>query len=97
MYRFELGGIRVSHMGDVGNPLTDRQMAALAGTDVLLALAVGPPTIELDDLWDVIQSVKPRVVIPMHYRIPGVSFFMLPVTELSRPEAGTGQSTEYFW
>jgi L-ascorbate metabolism protein UlaG (beta-lactamase superfamily) len=90
MYRFELGGIQVSHMGDVGNPLTDRQMAALAGTDVLLALAGGPPTIELDDLCAVIESVKPRVVIPMHYRIPGVGFFMLPVTELaSRFAAGS--------
>jgi L-ascorbate metabolism protein UlaG (beta-lactamase superfamily) len=83
MYRFSLDGIQISHMGDVGNFLTDDQMVALRGTDVLLALAGGPPTIELDDLFKVIQTVKPRVIIPMHYRIPGPKFFMLPVTELT--------------
>ena len=83
MYRFTLGGIKISHMGDVGNFLTADQMAALAGTDVLLALAGGPPTIDLDDLYTVVQTVKPRLVIPMHYRIPGPRFSMLPVTELT--------------
>lgn len=83
MYRFTLGGVTVGHMGDVGNFLTDAQMAALRGVDVLLALAGGPPTIDLDDLQSVIERVRPRVVIPMHYRIPGPEFFMLPVTELT--------------
>jgi L-ascorbate metabolism protein UlaG (beta-lactamase superfamily) len=83
MYRFKIGGINITHLGDVGNALTNKQIAALSGTDVLLALAGGPPTIELDDLYQVIQAIKPRVVIPMHYRIPGPKFFMLPVTELT--------------
>jgi L-ascorbate metabolism protein UlaG (beta-lactamase superfamily) len=83
MYRFTLDGINISHMGDVGNFLTESQLTALVGTDVLLALAGGPPTIELDELYKVIRAVKPRVVIPMHYRIPGPKFFMLPVTELT--------------
>jgi hypothetical protein len=70
-------------MGDVGNALSGKQLAALAETDVLLALAGGPPTIELSDLYHVIQTVRPRMVIPMHYRIPGPRFFMLPVTGLT--------------
>ncbi len=83
MYRFTLEGINITHMGDVGNPLTTAQMEALAGTDILLALVGGPPTIELDDLHEVIATVKPKVVIPMHYRIPGPRFFMLPVTDFT--------------
>ncbi len=83
MYRFTLEGINITHLGDVGNPLTDEQMNALAGTDILLALVGGPPTIELDDLNKVIERIKPKVVIPMHYRIPGPRFFMLPVTEFT--------------
>lgn len=81
MYRFTIDGIHITHMGDTGNPLSTEQMEALAGTDLLFALAGGPPTIELADLVDVIRSVKPRVVIPMHYRIPGPRFHMLPVDE----------------
>ena len=83
MYRFSLEGINITHMGDVGNPLTTSQMDALAGTDILLALVGGAPTIDLSDLRDVIDHIKPKVIIPMHYRIPGPRFFMLPVTEFT--------------
>ncbi len=42
MYRFELGGVSVLHLGDLGNPFTDEQLARLRGkVDVLLALTGG--------------------------------------------------------
>ena len=68
MYAFTLDGMRVAHMGDVGNPLSAPQMDFLRGTDVLLALAGGFPTIALDDLDMVIAEVRPRLVVPMHFR-----------------------------
>ncbi len=80
MYRFTLDGINITHMGDAGNALTDAQMEALAGTDILFALAGGYPTIDLGDLHALIKAVKPKIVIPMHFRIPGPRFNMLPVT-----------------
>ena len=82
MYRFELGGVSVLHMGDTGNPLTGEQLRELRGrVDVLLALVGGPPTIELEDLDRAIEEIDPRVVVPMHYRIPGlrISGDILPV------------------
>jgi L-ascorbate metabolism protein UlaG (beta-lactamase superfamily) len=73
MYRFELGGVSVLHMGDTGNPLTGEQLHRLRSrVDVLLALVGGPPTIELEDLGRAIEEIDPRVVVPMHYRIPGL-------------------------
>ena len=80
MYRFTVEGIDIAHMGDVGNPLSENQLDALAGIDVLLALAGGPPTIELEDLEHVLKAIKPKVVVPMHFRIAGPKFFMLPVS-----------------
>lgn len=68
MYRFTLDGIRCAHMGDVGNPLTDRQQAFFEDTDILFALAGGYLTIELPDLMEMIHRVKPKLVIPMHFR-----------------------------
>lgn len=39
MYRFELGGVSILHLGDLGNPLTGEQLARLRGrVDILLAL-----------------------------------------------------------
>lgn len=68
MYRFTLDGIRCAHMGDVGNPLSEAQQAFFADTDILFALAGGYLTIELPDLMEMIHRVKPKLVIPMHFR-----------------------------
>jgi L-ascorbate metabolism protein UlaG (beta-lactamase superfamily) len=68
MYRFVVDGISVGHMGDIGNALSDEQIEFFKGVDVLLALAGGHPTIELDDLKTVIEGAQPRMVVPMHFQ-----------------------------
>ncbi|TFL16907.1 MBL fold metallo-hydrolase [Jannaschia formosa] len=68
MYRFRLDGIEVAHMGDVGNALDEEQIAFFEGVDVLCALTGGPPTIRLPDLMHMIHRVRPRLVIPIHFR-----------------------------
>ncbi len=68
MYRFTLDGIKCAHMGDVGNPLTDAQQAFFADTDILFALAGGYLTLELPDLMQMIHRMRPKLVIPMHFR-----------------------------
>ena len=79
IYRFELEGLNVLHLGDLGNPLTGEQLALLRGrVDVLLALTGGPPTIELEDLERAIGEIRPLVVIPMHYQIPKLKLDILP-------------------
>lgn len=68
LYHFTLGGLRVLHMGDLGNPVDPAQLDALAGeVDILLALTGEHATIALDDLDKAIGAIRPRVVIPMHY------------------------------
>jgi len=68
MYRFTLDGLRCAHMGDVGNPLTNTQIAFFEEVDILFALAGGYLTIELPDLMEMIHRVQPKLVIPMHFR-----------------------------
>jgi L-ascorbate metabolism protein UlaG (beta-lactamase superfamily) len=68
MYRMLVDGISIGHMGDIGNALTQSQLEFFAGVDVLLALTGGHPTLELDDLETAINFIKPRLVIPMHFR-----------------------------
>ena len=68
MYRFELDGMKIAHMGDVGNRLNDEQMAFYEDVDLLLALTGGGLTIKLPDLMEMIHVQKPKIVIPMHFR-----------------------------
>lgn len=68
LYHFTLGGLRVLHMGDLGNPVDPAHLDALAGqVDIMLALVGEHATIALDDLDHAIAALRPRVVIPMHY------------------------------
>ena len=68
MYRFEVDGISVGHMGDMGNALSEKQLEFFKGVDVLLALTGGYPTIALDDLKTVIDKTQPKLIIPMHFQ-----------------------------
>lgn len=71
LYLFGIGGLRVLHMGDIGNPVPEEYLEALKGeVDVLLALTGAHATIALDDLDRAIAAIGPKVVIPMHYYSP---------------------------
>lgn len=71
LYLFTLGGLRVLHMGDIGNPVPEEHLEKLAGNvDVLFALAGAHATIGFEDLDAAIEAIGPRVVIPMHYHSP---------------------------
>lgn len=68
MYRLEVDGVHIGHMGDMGNALSAQQTAFFEGVDVLLALAGGHPTIALPDMKALIDAVQPSIVVPMHFR-----------------------------
>lgn len=68
MYRFSVDGIDVGHMGDMGNPFSDEQMAFFDGVDILLSLAGGFPVVSLEELVRIADTVQPKLVIPMHFR-----------------------------
>jgi L-ascorbate metabolism protein UlaG (beta-lactamase superfamily) len=71
LYLFTLGGLRVLHLGDTGNPVPPEHLDALrGGVDVMLALAGAHATIAYDDLDAAIEAIRPRVIIPMHYYHP---------------------------
>lgn len=71
LYLFTLGGLRVLHLGDTGNPIPPEHLDALGGNvDIMLALAGAHATIAYDDLDAAIEAIGPRVIIPMHYYSP---------------------------
>ncbi len=68
MYKFVVDGVSIGHMGDIGNALVEEQLEFFKGVDVFLALAGGHPTIELDALKKALDIIKPKLIIPMHFR-----------------------------
>ncbi len=65
----QAGGLRVAHFGDLGCQLTRAQLAALEGLDVAMLPVGGFYTIGPAEAKALIDAIRPRVVIPMHYRL----------------------------
>ena len=82
MVRFDLDGISVAHLGDLGHPLDEAALEFLSGIDILLALAGGAPTIELKDLLILIEKLRPAIIIPMHFRTQKVNLDIQPLKDL---------------
>ncbi|MFC2051810.1 MBL fold metallo-hydrolase [Chloroflexota bacterium] len=83
IFTFEMDGIRLSHLGDLGHPLLPEQLAELEGTDVLLAPTGGPAaTLELQEVIDLWEKLRPSIVIPMHFKTAKCAFPKYGVDDL---------------
>ncbi len=65
---YEVEGLRIVHLGDLGHLLTDEQAHAIGKVDVLMIPVGGHFTIGPAEAGKVIAQLKPRVVIPMHFK-----------------------------
>ena len=69
IYRIDLDGLSVAHLGDLGAPLGAVQLAALEGIDVVLIPVGGTYTIDAHQAAALVRSLPGlRVVIPMHFK-----------------------------
>lgn len=68
VFVFETNGMTVVHLGDLGHVLSDEQIQAIGRTDVLLIPVGGYYTIDAAQAKQVVSQLKPKIVIPMHYK-----------------------------
>ena len=64
---FDIDGYKVVHMGDTGCVLSAKELEPFLNCDVLLAPINGFFTIGPKELKQMVEIIKPRIVIPMHY------------------------------
>ncbi len=83
--------MKVCHLGDLGHRLSDTQVTELGGVDILLIPVGGFYTIDARVAIELCGRIKPRVVIPMHYKtdkcdypIAGVERFLQGKDEVTR-------------
>jgi L-ascorbate metabolism protein UlaG (beta-lactamase superfamily) len=72
---FSLGGVRVAHLGDLGQAaLRDEQAAALGRVDLLFVPVGDGPTIGAPLAAQIAARLQARWIVPMHYRTARTSF-----------------------
>lgn len=82
IYNVRIDDVNFVHLGDFGQKkLTQEQVEELSSCDVLLIPAGGVYTIEAKDAPDIISQLEPRVIIPMHYKLPGLKFDLAEVKD----------------
>ena len=74
LYLIEVDGVRILHCGDLGQPsLSREQLQAIGTVDVLLLPVGGVYTIDGPQAARITGQVRPRIVIPLHFRTEGLS------------------------
>jgi L-ascorbate metabolism protein UlaG (beta-lactamase superfamily) len=83
LFLFEVGGVRIAHLGDLGHLLTDQQLSAIGSVDVAMIPVGGTYTIDARQATRVIDQLRPRlIIIPMHYKTD-----VLTIKELATVDA----------
>jgi len=77
IFCFTIDNIRLCHLGDLGHHLAKKEVAEIGEVDVLMIPVGGFYTIDAKVATEVVNSLKPRLTIPMHFKTEKCSF---PIT-----------------
>ena len=73
VFHFDYDGLTVCHLGHLGHIPTQAQIEALGAVDVLLIPVGGDGGLKPTQAAEVISLLEPSIVIPMRFKIPGIS------------------------
>ncbi len=94
IFVIEVEDMRICHLGDFGQKeLTNEQLEELSEVDILMIPVGGVYTINGEKAADVINQIEPKIVIPMHYKIPNLKVDLKKVDSFIK-EMGTKKEGE---
>jgi L-ascorbate metabolism protein UlaG (beta-lactamase superfamily) len=95
IFCFSLDGLRVCHFGDFGqSELRAEQQRAIGEVDVLVLPVGGGPTVGGEPAAAIVRALRPRLVVPMHYRTAAVNFLDPPDAFIDALGAGVERLDE---
>jgi L-ascorbate metabolism protein UlaG (beta-lactamase superfamily) len=65
---FDLGILCIAHLGDLSHTLTSEQLKQMGKVDIALIPIGGIFTMPPQTAREVLQQLKPKIAVPMHYR-----------------------------
>jgi L-ascorbate metabolism protein UlaG (beta-lactamase superfamily) len=75
----EIDGVTICHLGDIGHTLSDSVIEGIGDIGVLFLPVGGLTTIDSTIAAEMVRSISPKIVIPMHYKTAVVSTDLEPV------------------
>jgi len=96
IYVFEAEGLRLAHLGDLGHRLTQEHLREIGEVDILFVPVGGVYTIGPEEAVEVINGIEPKVIIPMHYSLPGLAYKLSPVEDFIKEIGITPQKMDKY-
>jgi len=75
----EADGITVCHLGDLGDQITAADATCLGPIDVLMVPVGGTFTVDAKGATAIVNRLRPRIAIPMHFKTSKTSLNLAPV------------------
>jgi L-ascorbate metabolism protein UlaG (beta-lactamase superfamily) len=67
IFIFEIAQMCIAHLGHLHHTLNQQQLNEIGRIDIVLFPVDGSATLDLEGMADVLTSLKPQLMIPMHY------------------------------
>ena len=94
VFTFKSEGLTICHLGAIAQALSPRQTEDLSQADVLIIPVGGHSTIDVDKAAQLVSTIGPRIVVPVHYRVNGIDEDLEPVERFLGEVGATGVSPQ---
>ena len=91
IFNLSVDEMQVCHLGDLGHTLTDKQVSDIGPVDILLIPVGGYYTIDHKEASRVAEQIKPKILIPMHFKTSKCSFPIAPVDDFLKGKKNVKQ------
>ena len=89
IFTIKLDDIQLCHLGDLGHLLSDKELAEIGPVDILMIPVGGFFTIDPKEATRVAEQIKPKVLIPMHFKTEKCGFPIASVEDFLKGKTNT--------
>ena len=92
IFTLKIDNIQLCHLGDLGHLLSDKELAEIGPVDILLIPVGGVFTIDSKEATRVAEQIKPKILIPMHFKTEKCGFPISPVEDFLKGKTNAKRS-----
>jgi len=89
IFTLKIDNIQLCHLGDLGHLLSDKELAEIGPVDILLIPVGGFFTIDPKEATRVAEQIKPKILIPMHFKTEKCGFPIASVEDFLKGKINT--------